>query len=153
MSIIKCFVVVVLYFNITIQPSAFLTGNGYNDFPAIHLGVLSNKSELVKTLLIDGTCFQLSFEFGRCEYYSDCCPPDPSLPLEQLAANTFSCHDGYYIVDKCPPVTDNHRLRDLCEKQAERGSGERINLQMSSVVSSTVLSKIGDYCCIIENMC
>ncbi|XP_067950274.1 uncharacterized protein [Watersipora subatra] len=46
----------------------------------------------------------------------------PSRPLEQLAPKTFSCHDGYYIVDRCPPVTENKELRDLCEGDLDEES-------------------------------
>ncbi|XP_067950286.1 uncharacterized protein [Watersipora subatra] len=89
----------------------------WNEVPTeVYLGLLTESSEVVKTPLVNGTCFQYNVNgFDRCKYYSDCCAMTPSRPLEQLAPNTFSCHDGYYIVDRCPPVTENNELRDLCE--------------------------------------
>ncbi|XP_067950285.1 uncharacterized protein [Watersipora subatra] len=90
----------------------------WNEVPTeIYLGLLTESAEVVKTHLINGTCFQYNVKsFDRCKYYSDCCAMTPSRPLEQLAPKTFSCHDGYYIADRCPP---NKELRDLCEGDAE----------------------------------
>ena len=101
----------------------------WNEVPTeIYLGLLSESSDVVKMPLVNGTCFQYHVnEFDRCKYYSDCCAMTPSRPVEQLAAKTFSCHDGYYyIVERCPPFTENRELRDLCEESSAQESGEWI---------------------------
>ena len=98
----------------------------WNEVPTeIYLGLLSGSSNVNRISLVNGTCFQYQVnKFNRCKYYSDCCAMTPSRPAEQLAPKTFSCHDGYYIVDRCPPVTANRKLRDLCEKDSSTDSGK-----------------------------
>ena len=54
-----------------------------------------------------------------CKFYSDCCPM--TRPMEQLAPGTFSCHDGFYIVDKCPVNTVNTGLKEMCEGWSDSG--------------------------------
>ena len=98
----------------------------FNDVPTeIPLGLLSNTNKTVPTSLVNGTCFQYDVhDFVRCKYYSDCCAMTPSRPVEQLAYNTFSCHDGFYIVDRCPKVIVNEEIRDLCEDFSSTQSGK-----------------------------
>ena len=93
----------------------------WNEVPTeVYLGLLSNSLTINATSLINGTCFQYDVrEFSRCKYYSDCCAMTPSRPLEQLHSRTFSCHDGHYIVDRCPPVVRHETLRKLCEEEPE----------------------------------
>jgi len=38
--------------------------------------------------------------------------------------NTFSCHDNFYIVDKCPQETPNKELKALCEDFNSTESGK-----------------------------
>ena len=95
----------------------------WNNVPSdIYLGLLSDSTEVVKTPLVNGTCFQYHVNnFDKCKFYSDCCAMTPPRSLEQLAPKTFSCHDSYYIVDNCPPITTNEELRNLCENPADSG--------------------------------
>ena len=101
----------------------------WNEVPTeVYLGLLSGSSNVNRIPLVNGTCFQYQVnEFNRCKYYSDCCAMTPSRPAEQLAPKTFSCHDGYYIVDRCPPVTANRELRDLREKYSPTESIATVN--------------------------
>ena len=83
----------------------------------VHLGLLSNSSMLEYAELTAGYCFQYNpLDNPRCQFYSDCCVMSPPRVREQLPVGTFSCHDGYYIVDRCSKSTDDVRLKDLCEK-------------------------------------
>ncbi|KAF6038340.1 hypothetical protein EB796_003358 [Bugula neritina] len=82
----------------------------------IPLGLLSESQDIEDIELVNGTCFQYGVHsFNRCKYYSDCCLMISTKPMEQLAYNTFSCHDNFYIVDKCPQETPNKELKALCE--------------------------------------
>ena len=98
----------------------------WNQVPtSVYLGLLSDTADVQTTDLINGTCFQYSaLDFDRCKFYSDCCAMTSSRPLEQLAAGTFSCHGGYYIVDRCPSVTANDELKNLCEHYDKQDTGE-----------------------------
>ena len=95
----------------------------------IYHGLLTNSSSVVKTSLVNGICFQYNLHnsrntrYNRCQYYRDCCAMTPARPLEQLAPNTFSCHNGFYVVDKCPSTTENSKVRNLCESTVNM-SGE-----------------------------
>ena len=96
----------------------------WNEVPTeVYLGLLSQGvSEINTVKLINGTCFQYEpHEFERCKYYSDCCAMTPARPMEQLAPLTFSCHNGFYVIDRCPANTQDQELRDLCEGTAESG--------------------------------
>ena len=96
----------------------------WNEVPTeIYLGLLSQGVSEVETVkLINGTCFQYEpHEFERCKYYSDCCAMTPARPMEQLAPGTFSCHNGFYVIDRCPANTEDQKLRELCEGTAESG--------------------------------
>ena len=126
-----CLTTCILIFFIIVPPSALQdqlldSFTIWNEVPTkVYLGLLTESAKVVKTPLVNGTCFQYNVnKFDRCKYYSDCCAMTPSRPLEQLAPKTFSCHNGYYIVDRCPPVTENKKLRDLCEGNADEVSGE-----------------------------
>ena len=100
----------------------------YNNVPTeIPLGLFSTSSQIVNTTLVEGTCFNYDiFEFDRCKFYSDCCAMTSIRPREQLASGTFSCHDGSYIVDKCPPNTTDEKVRQLCDQPADEETGEII---------------------------
>ena len=96
----------------------------WNEVPTeIYLGLLSQGVSEVETVkLINGTCFQYEpHEFERCKYYSDCCAMTPARPMEQLAPGTFSCHNGFYVIDRCPANTQDQKLKELCETEAESG--------------------------------
>ena len=90
----------------------------------VFLGLLTNQSSKVERVkLLSGNCFQYDMKDNdRCKYYSDCCGMAPARPMEQLAPGTFSCHNGFYVVDKCPDVTLDLKLKRLCEQ--ETGPGE-----------------------------
>ena len=94
-----------------------------NEVPTeVYLGILSDEPTVERTQLINGTCFQYEpHEFERCKYYSDCCAMTPARPREQLAPGTFSCHSGFYLVDKCPDFIQDQPLRELCEGTEESG--------------------------------
>ena len=88
----------------------------------VYLGILSDEPTVERTQLINGTCFQYEpHEFERCKYYSDCCAMTPARPREQLAPGTFSCHSGFYLVDKCPDFIQDQPLRERCEGTEESG--------------------------------
>lgn len=109
----------------------------FNTVPTtIPLGVLSNSSSTITvSRLVQGICFQYDIHhFVRCRFYSDCCAMSPPRPLEQLAAGTFSCHDGYYMVDKCPPVTTDSRLRELCEGNSDSEPGMRHSMILIIII-------------------
>jgi len=91
----------------------------------IPLGLLSESQDIEDIELVNGTCFQYGVHsFNRCKYYSDCCLMISTKPMEQLAYNTFSCHDNFYIVDKCPQETPNKELKALCEDFSSTESGK-----------------------------
>ncbi|KAF6017224.1 hypothetical protein EB796_024465 [Bugula neritina] len=91
----------------------------FNDVPTyVYLGLLSGlpADQIQKVEFIEGLCFDYDIlDFDRCKFYSDCCAMTSPRPMEQLAKGTFSCHDGFYIVDHCPAGT-NSTLKDLCER-------------------------------------
>jgi len=98
----------------------------FNGIPTkIPLGLLSESQDIEDIELVNGTCFQYRLHsFNRCKYYSDCCLMTSAKPMEQLAYNTFSCHDNFYIVDKCPQETPNKELKALCEDFSPTESGK-----------------------------
>jgi len=100
----------------------------FNGIPTtIPLGLLSDSQDIEDIELVNGTCFQYGLHsFNRCKYYSDCCLMTSAKPMEQLAYNTFSCHDNFYIVDKCPQETPNKELKALCEDFSSTESGKYI---------------------------
>ena len=90
----------------------------------VYLGLLSKQKKVEKVSLVNGTCFDYNPAVlrDRCKFYSDCCAMAPSRPMEQLAPGTFSCHSGFYIVDKCPAATTDDELKELCEGMSVSGS-------------------------------
>jgi len=101
----------------------FMKFNGIQT--SIPLGLLSESKDIEDIELVNGTCFQYRLHsFNRCKYYSDCCFMTSAKPMEQLAYNTFSCHDNFYIVDKCPQETPNKELKALCEDFSFTESGK-----------------------------
>ena len=125
-ALIRTLFLLIVVRSSTGQDSLLLVFKQCSDVPIeVYLGLLPGSSNVEKISLVNGTCFQYQvIKFNRCKYYSDCCAMTPSRPAEQLAPKTFSCHDGYYIVDRCPPVTANRELRDLCEKHSPTDSGK-----------------------------
>ena len=101
----------------------------FNQVPeSVYLGLLSNGTDPQLTDLEMGICFQYdALNDPRCQFYSDCCAMSPPRVREQLPEWTFSCHNGYYVVDKCPGSTEDDGLRSLCEN-TEHLSGEGKNL-------------------------
>ena len=95
----------------------------WNEVPnEVYLGLLSGNQGVKRTQLINGSCFIYEpHEFERCKYYSDCCAMTPARPREQLAPGTFSCHSGFYLVDKCPDFIQDQLLRERCEGTEESG--------------------------------
>ena len=95
----------------------FLDWNGVPGH--VYIELTSKSSTLEKHPLVNGTCFLYDLlNNPRCQFYSDCCAVSPSRPREQLPFGTFSCHDGYYVVDKCPSSTRDWKLREQCEATA-----------------------------------
>ena len=90
----------------------------------VYLGLLSKQKKVEKVSFVNGTCldYNLAALRDRCKFYSDCCAMVPSRPMEQLAPGTFSCHSGFYIVDKCPAATTDDELKELCEGMSVSGS-------------------------------
>jgi len=90
----------------------------------IHVGLLSKQPEVVNTTLVKGYCIGYDvLDKTFCKYYSDCCALSPSRPVEQLPADTFSCHNGYYVIDKCPVTTTDKKLEELCEQDGGQLTG------------------------------
>ena len=100
----------------------FSRQNGVPD--EVYLGLLSKQKKVEKVSFVNGTCFDYNLAAlrDRCKFYSDCCAMVPSRPMEQLAPGTFSCHSGFYIVDKCPAATTDDELKELCEGMNISGS-------------------------------
>lgn len=98
---------------------SFLQFLDWNGVPSeVYIGLFSKNDSTVPKheRIINGTCFGYDpTKASRCKFYSDCCATAPSRPLEQLAFGTFSCHHGYYIVDKCPSTTEDQDLKRKCE--------------------------------------
>ena len=90
----------------------------------VYLGLLSEQKEVEKVSFVNGTCFDYipSTLADRCKFYGDCCAMVPSRPMEQLALGTFSCHSGFYVVDKCPAATTDDELKELCEGMSVSGT-------------------------------
>ena len=102
----------------------------WNQVPTeIHLGVLdittasSNQTRRVE--LVNGTCIKYDVRgFTRCKFYGDCCMTTPTRVMEQLVKGSFSCHNGFYIVDKCPESTEDEELKLLCDSNHSFYSGK-----------------------------
>lgn len=83
----------------------------------IFYGLLSNMSSsgIERVDIIDGLCFNYNPLFHRCSYYRDCCAPVPTKYKEQLPSDTYSCHNGMYVVDRCPHGTSDAYIKEKCE--------------------------------------
>jgi len=96
------------------QPNFY---TGFIDVPSkLPYGLLS-KVNITNLVLVNGSCIAYD-KLGEtfCKYYSDCCAMTPVRVEEQLPAGTFSCHNGYYVIDKCPVTTTDKKLEELCEQ-------------------------------------
>ena len=111
-----------LHQGVGVQLGVFSRHYGVPD--EVYLGLLSKQKKVEKVSLVNGTCFDYNPAVlrDRCKFYSDCCAMVPSRPMEQLAPGTFSCHSGFYIVDKCPAATTDDELKELCEGWSVSGS-------------------------------
>ena len=111
-----------LHQGVGVQLGVFSRHYGVPD--EVYLGLLSKQKKVEKVSLVNGTCFDYNPAVlrDRCKFYSDCCAMAPSRPMEQLAPGTFSCHSGFYIVDKCPAATTDDELKELCEGMSYSGS-------------------------------
>ena len=89
----------------------------WNEVPTeVNLGLFDDPENVRTVRLVNGTCFLYDLtDIPRCQFYSDCCAMSPPRPREQLATNTFSCHNGFYVVDKCPASTEDKDLKNKCE--------------------------------------
>lgn len=83
---------------------------------SIPFGLFTSSAEIRNISLIRGSCRRyVYFEDERCKFYGDCCAMAPTGILERLPQDTFSCHNGYYIIDRCPSGSDPE-MAAACEQ-------------------------------------
>jgi len=91
---------------------------------SIPFGLFTPSEEIRNTSLLHGSCRQYKYyEDERCKFYGDCCAMAPTRILERLPDNTFSCHNGYYVIDKCP-TGSNSAVKKECEMKADGKSSK-----------------------------
>ena len=100
----------------------------FNDIPkSIFYGLMTEGATVEELAIVNGTCLQYDpNSFDRCKFYGDCCAMIP-VRKEQLERGTFSCHSGYYIVDKCPRDARYETVRRQCEEDLSK-TGESISV-------------------------
>jgi len=90
----------------------------------IPVGLFTAASDIISNVsLIRGSCRQyVPHKDDRCKFYGDCCVMAPTRYLERLPDKTFSCHNGYYVIDGCPSGSDPE-IKSACEKWNEESGG------------------------------